>query len=266
MSKVIVAEGNDIAKRTYLALKELNPAMPKEGEKILIKPNLVEPMSNESGAITRKETVEGIIQFFGDKKYEIVIGEGAGIQNTKKCFEKAGYFELEQKYRVKLVDLNSSDFVAVKGNYWNFEISKFAKEFYLISAAVLKEHAFEVTLSIKNLMGVLKPKANYSTKSYMHVEYDEGFQNGREIWAKRLFDLARIAKPKIAIIDATTAMYGSHLFGKLKTLNLTLASEDALACDLVGAKLLGHEKVFYLEQALKEGLGKKPEKVVKIYT
>jgi uncharacterized protein (DUF362 family) len=246
-------------------LKELNPAMPKNREKILIKPNLVEPMPNESGAITRKEIVEGIIKFFGDRKYEILIGEGAAVYNTSKCFEKAGYYELEKKYKVKVVDLNQDEFLLAKGKYWDFEISKLAKECYLISAAVLKEHAFQVTLSMKNLMGVLRPKANYPTKSYMHFEYDEGFPNGEEIWAKRLLDLVKAIKPKIAIIDATTAMQGSHLFGRLKTLNLTLASEDVLACDLIGAKLLGHEKVFYLELALKEKLGKRPEKIVKVY-
>jgi uncharacterized protein (DUF362 family) len=255
MSKVILVEGKDIVERTYLALKKLNPAMPKKGEKILIKPNLVEPMLNDSGAITRKETVEGIIKFFGDENYEILVGEGSAIYDTKKCFEKAGYYELEKKYKIKLVDLNSSEFFSVKGKYWDFEISKLAKECYLVSAAVLKEHAFEVTLCLKNLMGILKPKGGYPVKSYIHAEDDE------KIWAKRLIDLVRIAKPNLAIIDATTAMYGSHLFGKLKTLNLTLASEDALACDLVGAKLLGHEKVFYLELALKEKLGERPEKL-----
>ncbi|MEM5847346.1 MAG: iron-sulfur cluster-binding protein, partial [Candidatus Aenigmatarchaeota archaeon] len=61
MSKVVIAEGKDIVKRTYLALKELKPKMPKKGERILIKPNLVEPMPNYSGAITRKEVIEGII-------------------------------------------------------------------------------------------------------------------------------------------------------------------------------------------------------------
>jgi uncharacterized protein (DUF362 family) len=258
MSKVIIAEGEDIAKRTYLALKELKPKMPKAGEKILIKPNLVEPMENHSGAVTRKEVIEGIIQFFDDKRYEIIVGEGSAIYETEKCFEKAGYYELEEKYRIKLVNLNKDEFVLLKGKYWNFEVSKVAKECYLVSAAVLKEHAFEVTLTLKNLMGVLKPYGSYPVKSYIHKEDDE------EIWARRLMDLARLVKPSLGVIDATTAMFGSHLFGKLKTLNLTLASEDALACDLVGAKLLGHENVFYLEMALKEKLGSKPKEVKRI--
>ncbi|MEM2955085.1 MAG: DUF362 domain-containing protein [Candidatus Nanoarchaeia archaeon] len=255
MSEVIIAEGKNIVRRTYLALKELNPTLPKTGDKILIKPNLVEPMSNNSGAITRKEFIEGIIQFFDDKRYEIIIGEGAAVFDTTKCFEKAGYYELGEKYNVRFLDLNKTKFISIKGKYWNFEISDIVKECYLISAAVLKEHTFEVTLSLKNLMGVLKPRENYPTKSYIHAE------NNEEIWARRLCDLVKVARPNLAIIDATTAMFGSHLFGKLKTLNLTLASEDALACDLVAANLIGHENVFYLDLAFKEKIGNKPTKI-----
>ncbi|MEM7825545.1 MAG: DUF362 domain-containing protein [Candidatus Aenigmatarchaeota archaeon] len=232
--------------------------MPKRWEKILIKPNLVEPLPNDSGAITRKEVVEGIIQFFDDKNYDILIGEGAAVYDTKKCLEIAEYYELEEKYKVRLIDLNKDEFLPAKGKYWDFEISKIAKECYLVSVAVLKEHAFEVTLSLKNLMGILKPARTYPVKAYIHKENDE------RIWAKRLLDLIRIANPKLALIDATTSMLGSHLYGRLKNLNLTLASEDALACDLVGAKILGHEKVFYLELALKEGIGNKPEEIKKI--
>ncbi|MCS7106490.1 MAG: hypothetical protein NZ942_04185, partial [Candidatus Aenigmarchaeota archaeon] len=56
----------------------------------------------------------------------------------------------------------------------------------------------------------------------------------------------------------------SHLFGKLEDLNLTLASEDLLACDLLAASLIGCEKVFYLDLALQEKIGNKPTKIKKV--
>lgn len=259
MSKVIITEGKNIIKRTYVALKELNPILPQDKNKILIKPNLVEPMNNDSGAITRKEIIEGIIKFFIKKEYEIIVGEGAAILDTFKCFEKAGYYELVEKYDVKLIDLNKTSFMKVKGKYWSFEIPRLVEECYIISAAVLKEHPFfEVTLSIKNLMGFLKPRSKYPTKAYIH------FKCNKEEWAKRMCDLVRAVKPKLAIIDATTAMFGSHLFGRLETLNSTLVSEDVLACDIVGASLLKHKEVFYLTLTLKEGIGNLPSEIKKI--
>jgi uncharacterized protein (DUF362 family) len=42
---------------------------------------------------------------------------------------------------------------------------------------------------------------------------------------------------------------------KQKKLNLTIASEDPVACDTVGAKILSHGKVFHIELASRKGLG-----------
>ncbi|MCW1301313.1 MAG: DUF362 domain-containing protein [Candidatus Nanoarchaeia archaeon] len=249
MSEVIIARGKDPRLRTYLALKALNPTFSR---KVLIKPNLVEPMPNNSGAITRKEVVEGVIQFLKEMGYEMIVGEGAAIWNTMECFDMAGYFELSKKYKVKFLDLNRGKFERINGKFWEFEVAKIALECDVVSVAVLKEHAFGVTLTLKNLMGLLRPRGNYPLRAYMHAEGNE------EIWAKRLMDLVRAIKPKLAIIDATTGMFGSHLFGKLVPLDLTLASKDAVACDLAGAELLGHKEISYLKLALEEGLGKNP--------
>jgi uncharacterized protein (DUF362 family) len=262
MSKVVVCKGKDIAKRTFKALEELSPKLPKKGAKVLIKPNLVEARSVDSGAVTRPEVVEAIIQFLGDTDYEIWVGEGAAVLDTSRCFEKANYLYLEGKYNIRCVDLHQGQFVEVKsdGNYWNtFQIAEIVKEAdYVISAAVSKQHPFEVTLALKNMMGVLKPEPGYPTKSYIHREHDH------EIWANRLVDLVSEVWPGLAVIDASTGMFGSHLSGRLKEFDLTLVSEDALACDIVGAELLEYEKVLHLELALDRRLGARPTQVERI--
>ncbi len=262
MSVVLVAKGKDITERTLMALRKLSPRLPTKGSKILIKPNLVEPRPRDSGAITRPEVIEAVIQLLGDRNYQIYVGEGAAIFNTSRCFEKANYLYLKAKYNVKLVDLNQGEFVKVKinGNYWKeFEIAKIVKEAdYLISVAVLKHHPFQVTLTLKNMMGVLRPGAQYPVKSYIHRE------GSQEIWADRLVDLVFKVRPDLAVIDATTGMFGSHLSGKLKKFDLTLVSEDALACDILGSRLLQYKKVLHLDFALERRLGTEPRQVESI--
>lgn len=262
MSRVLAAKGKDITKRTLIALEKLSPRLPRKGSKILIKPNLVEPMPRYSGAITRPEVIEAIIQFFGDRNYKIYVGEGAAILDTSKCFQKAGYLHLQRKYNIKIVDLNQGGFIKMgtDGRYWReFEVAGILKEVdYLISAAVLKQHSFQVTLCLKNIMGVLKPGPRYPVKSYMHRE------NNMEIWAQRLMDLIFKVKPNLGVIDATTGMFGSHLSGRLKKFDITLVSEDVLACDIVGAKFLGYERVLHLDLALERKLGRKPSRVESI--
>jgi uncharacterized protein (DUF362 family) len=261
MNKVIIVKGTNIIQRTRHALEKLSPNLPPGGSKILIKPNLVEALPAESGATTRPEAVAGVIEFLGDINYEILIGESSASWNTWEAFEKGGYKNLERQYKIKLVNFDEGKFIKIKtGNsIWpEFEITKyFCDVDYVVSVAVLKEHPYGVTLSCKNMMGVLKPdpKRTAANKMYIHKE------DSVKIWAERLAILLKYAKPHLAIIDGTTGMYGSHVDGKLKKHGLTIASEDAVACDIVGAEILGHESVFYLEKLLRAKLGKKPGEI-----
>lgn len=267
MNKVIICKGENIVERTKRALEYLGPKLPKPGSKILIKPNLVRPSKKESGTITRPEVVEGIIQYLDDQKYKIFIGESSANWDTWRAFEMGGYLELKKKYKIELVNFDEQDFIKIKLNspYLDFlEIAKLALDSdYLISAAPLKEHAYVVTLTLKNMMGVLKPgKSIYmegANKQYFHKEQDP------KIWAERLCLLLSKIKPNLAIIDGTTGMYGSHIDGKLKKYDLTIIGEDSVAVDIVGAEILDHKKVFYLEKAIKKKLGSCPEKIEKVF-
>ena len=242
---IIICQDPDIIKRTIKALEILSPHLPLKGSLILIKPNLVEPKRKNSGAITRPEVIEAIIQFLGDENYQIIIGEGSAMPATSLAFRLGGYHYLTKKYKVKLIDLNKGPFSKIKTDkdFWpEFEVNQLAKESdYLISVAPLKEHPFGVTLTIKNLMGCLRPKGVRANKSYIHPN------DNQELWAKRMGLLYKYLKPELAVIDGTTAMYGSHISGRLEEKNLTIVGEDALAVDLVGAEILGHKNVFYFK-------------------
>jgi len=265
MSKVVISKGKDIVKRTEKALEKLEPTLPPKNSKILIKPNLVEPLPKNSGAVTRPEIIEGIIKYLNSNgKFNIIIGEGCSYTGrTKECFEKAGYY-LENKYDVKIVPFDENEFVLVKlnGEKWKeIKISKITKESdYIISAAVLKEHGYKVTLALKNMMGILEPRGYYPNKDYMHRV---GFVF-KGNWSKKLCDLLTKFKPDLSLIDGTTAMYGSHLYGELKRMDLTIVGEDPVAVDSVASNILGHEKVFYIEDAEKRGIGSKKAEIVKV--
>jgi uncharacterized protein (DUF362 family) len=109
------------------------------------------------------------------------------------------------------------------------------------------------------MMGILEPRGYYPNKAYMHRLFIF-----KRSWAKKLCDLLTKFKPDLAVIDGTTAMYGDHLYGRLKIKNLTIIGDDALATDIFASKLLGHERVFYLEEALKRGIGERPEEIEKL--
>ena len=68
----------------------------------------------------------------------------------------------------------------------------------------------------------------------------------------------------MAVIDASAGMFGSHLAGRLKDFDLTLGTQDALACDIIGAELLKYQKVLHLELALERSPGTRPTQVGRI--
>lgn len=251
---IVVAKGPNIKKRTKAALKAFKPKI--KNKTILIKPNLVEPLAKDSGAVTRPELIAGIIEYFQEsekKKKKIIIGEGAGIRDTFKCFKIAGYLDLEKKYDIELIDLNQDKFIPIKGQYWNFQIHELAKKAAIISAPILKEHeTFEITLSCKNLMGFLKPQKILSTKAYMHP------LNNKKIWTQRMIDLVKVCWPVLNVMDATTGMCREHLYGKCKRFNLTIVGENPIEFDYYTANLMAHKEVFYLRALREAGLGKLP--------
>jgi len=261
MNKVIVCYGKNIIERTIEALHILNPPLPPKNTKIVIKPNIVEPMTKDSGSVTRPEVIEGILKFLNVQAYEIYVAEGGAVRDTMKCFKEAGYLYLEKNYPLKILDIHNLPFMKVEGKMWKeFEIAELFKDAYIISVPVLKQHPFYVTLSLKNMMGILKPGKTYPAKGYMHEESD------RNVWAEKLLDLICHVRPHLAVIDATTGMFGSHLHGRLKTFDATIVSEDALACDIAGARFLGYKNVFYLDMALKRGIGAFPTVIEKVLT
>lgn len=262
-NKVIIVSGSDIRERAKKALEILAPILPPSGSKILIKPNLVEPLAKDSGAVTRPEVIEGIIRFLGDKNYQILIGESSGSWQTDLAFKKAGYNDLRKKYKIKLINFDQGDYIKIKTSQsiWpEIEIAKPCFDaLYLISVAPLKEHPFGVTLTCKNMMGLIRPDKRYQSanKQYIHQE------DNQEIWAERLCLLLKYLKPNLAIIDGTTAMYDSHINGRLKIKNLTIIGQDPVAVDLLGAEILGHQKIFYLEKMIKEKIGRRPEQIIR---
>jgi uncharacterized protein (DUF362 family) len=58
---------------------------------------------------------------------------------------------------------------------------------------------------------------------------------------KSVVDVCLYKRPDLCVVDAVTALTGSHLWGKPRKLGWILASFDCVAVDAVGSELLGHD-------------------------
>ena len=210
-------------------------------EKIIIKPNLVEPQMPP--ITTPVELVAALVDYIHAScpNLEIIIAEGCGSasNNTWQIFETLGYTSLAAMDRVTLMDLNEAPLVHMQNSKcrrWpEMHLPKIVFEGFLISVPVLKAHSLAgVTLTMKNMMG-LPPPAHYQQGGYWKkASFHETIQEA-------VFDLNRYRTPDFTLLDATIGMQEAHLWGPTcdPPPNRLAAAYDPVAIDSYGCRLLG---------------------------
>ena len=245
--KVAIVKGTKPVDVTVKALRmiDVDEALSEE-KPILIKPNYIDASHPSTGITTDSRVIEGVVKFLKNRGVKkIVIGEGSGFGDTFKAFKVAGVDEVAKRWNVGLVDLNEDEFVKLDPPsplvFKRVKVAKTALESTIISVPKLKPHRMtDVTLSIKNMMGVISPKGS------MHRGLN-----------KNIVDLASIVKPSIAVVDGIVAGEGHETSGSPVEMNLVIAGTDPVAVDAVGAAVMGinPKNVKHLRLAEKEGLG-----------
>lgn len=245
--KVAIVKGTKPVDVTVKALRMINvDEVLSEEKPILVKPNYIDASHPSTGITTDSRVIEGVVKFLknrGAKK--IVIGEGSGFADTFKAFKVAGVDEVAKRWDVGLVDLNEDEFVEVNPPsplaLKRVKIAKTALESTIISVPKLKPHRMtDVTLSIKNMMGVIAPKGS------IHRRLN-----------KNIVDLASIVRPSIAVVDGIVAGEGHETSVNPVEMNLIIAGTDPVAVDAVGAAVMGinPKNVKHLRLAERKGLG-----------
>ena len=261
MSTVSLVKGNDRKKNILKALELIRDDIKnslKNKERILIKPNFVS--TNIPLCATNVKCVEAIIEFMQDFEKPIIIAESPAIGTAVDGFRNYDYEYLEDKFGVKLMDLEKDGFEEIELDTSGFNlirpksikvgISKMLldKKNYIISSAVLKTHDTVIaTLSLKNiLMGAICKR----DKAKMH-----GSIKDINIF---LFKLAKILRPDLAVIDGFEGMEGNGpLYGTTVDTRCSIASIDCIAADRVGLEVMeiNPDYVGYLNYCGNYGIG-----------
>jgi len=247
MAVVSIVKGNNPVEMVVEALElvKAESVLTRE-DRILVKPNYIDASHPLTGNTTDARIIEGTVKFLKQKGFNnIVIGEGSGLSNTKKAYKVAGVDEVADRWKVGLVDLNDDEYVTIDVSnplaLRKVRISKMALSSAIISVAKLKLHRMAgVTLSLKNLMGVISPKGQ------IHHHLSE-----------KIADLASVVKPRVAVIDGIVGGEGWELAGNLVKMDLVIAGLDPVAVDTVGAEVMGFnlEKANHILLAAEKGLG-----------
>jgi uncharacterized protein (DUF362 family)/ferredoxin len=205
----------------------------KPGDKVLLKPNFLNPKKSSTGCTTSPAVIEAVVKAVLKQGAIPIIGESSPVSfDTDLTFKRLGIDKIARRHRISLIDLNkySSRIVKVKEplrmkrirvSDMVFEVDK------IINLPVMKTHSLTtISLGMKNLMGCV-PGVE---KLVLH----------RVGMHEAIVDLASVIKPTFTIIDAIIAMEGmGPANGKARRMNLLIGSDDLLASEIIGARIMG---------------------------
>lgn len=242
-------KGSDPLKTTLRALKNIQDHVEiDQNERVLIKPNCVRPASPETGVTTDAGVVEAIINFLKERGVkDIVIADG-GNPGTDKAFQLTGLKSLEERYGVELVNLNKDRWEEIPiphaAALKKVRISRTVLDSdRIINVPKLKiHHMAQVTLSLKNLMGVIVDNRG----QVMHEGLDE-----------KIVDLASLFSPALNVVDGIVGSEMDEVVGRPVQSNVIIAGVDMASVDSVGSAVMGLDanKIRHIQMATERGLG-----------
>ena len=249
MVTVAIVKGEDPISMSQQAFTLINAAdVLHVDDRVLIKPNCVVPKAPSTGVTTDARVVDGVIECVkACGVSQITIAEG-GNPGTERAFAITGLQEVADRQGVPLININADDAVHVEiptaHALKQVRVSRTVLESTcIVNVPKLKiHHMTQVTLSIKNLMGVIVGNRG----AIMHTHIDA-----------KLVDLASIVRPTLNIIDGLVGAEMDETHGRPVPMGVVIAGTDLVAVDTVGAAVMGVDPttVRHLQLAAAQGLG-----------
>ncbi|SHH13075.1 DUF362 domain-containing protein [Tepidibacter thalassicus] len=234
----------------------------KSNDVVVITPNWVKSKYPSTATVVGPNTLQALIKYIKTKNpSKIYIATGSGGNQTPDVMKYVGYDKIIEAENVEFIDLNYGPYTTIELDHNiipNTKINKLIDEVdVLISFTQLKHHE-EATMSagIKNIALAWPPGEIHGfPKKNLGIHEDlHGF----------IVAMAKKIPIDLTIISADKAMIGSGPSdGKsINVKGLIIAGTDPVACDTIGARMLGFlpQAVQYLYRAYNEGIGEaKPE-------
>jgi len=235
----------------------------KEGETVLVKPNLAFQAPPESYSVVDPRVIEAVIAFLKEKSKakEVWIGDnpslGQHVGRARPAFETSGMRAAAERGgadRIIYFDEEETVEVEIPGAklYRKARVFKpFLEADRVINLPKMKAHlAGTVTLGLKNWNGII-PNVHPSGEQQDVHRIDLG---------QKFADLYRVRKADLTLVDGIIAMEGQgpHV-GTPVEMNLLIAGTDTVAVDAVTAYIMGFETIEIpaVRIAATEGLGER---------
>ena len=250
---VAVAEGNDYPAITRKAINALGgmKRFVKQGDVVVVKPNMGWDRSIEFAANTHPQVVRAVVEeclAAGAKKVKVFDNT---CNDSRRCYVNSGIEgALKGMKNVECKQIEAERFrkVTLNGQFlkeWELYDEALSANVY-INVPIAKHHGLSrLTLGLKNVMGIMG-----GNRGYIHRNLDAA-----------LADVNAHLKCHLTIIDATRILTAHGPQGgnvaDVKVLNKVIASTDTVAADAFATTLFGMKPadIAVTVAAYKRGLG-----------
>jgi uncharacterized protein (DUF362 family) len=212
-----------------------------QGKRVLIKANMIDAIEGQP-ITTHPRVVVALADLLTELGVgEVKVGDGSGFRrDTHSVAGAVGLLPELEKRGIEFVDLNYDNPrpVPVKDG-WLRRSTKLwlpqsvLKADYIISAPKMKTHHWAgVTLSLKNLYGVI-PGSRYGwPKNMLHVNSIQA----------SILGIYTALPPVLAVVDGIVGMEGDGpLYGTPVEHGVLVVSSDPVAADIVCTELMGYD-------------------------
>jgi uncharacterized protein (DUF362 family) len=234
----------------------------------VIKTNIVQARTPESGVIVHPVVAEAIIDILADYGVRhIMIAEAPAIGvDTQKAFKVSGYADLARRKGVRLIDLfdvprtkvhigygyqnlpnvyNEIDLPKYQCDYIRVPNLMLEADIYVNLAKLKTHNRTIVSLTMKNQWGLLSFK---DRQMYHRVGLHEP-----------TVQLARAVKPHLTVIDGILGLEGNGpVLGEPKWSGALIVGSNMTETDIVGSMLMKQDPydVIHIKRAVDLGLGR----------
>jgi uncharacterized protein (DUF362 family) len=200
--------------------------------KIFVKPNMSHP-EYVPGVVTSPALIRELVGLLRDNAQEVIVGESNGFNYPcASAFEKTGIETAVKQAGGSVINLSEDKVVKVKFENTSCPLKMMFLPKTVLEAdavvdlALMKTHEFTMySGAIKNLFGCVPS----NKRIYLHPYLPEVF-----------YRLYSIFKPKLTVMDARVALEGNGpTKGNPVKMGLMLTSNDALATDIIAARIMG---------------------------
>lgn len=225
----------------------------KEGETLLLKPNVLSGKSPDRAITTHPTVFRAVIRLFQEAGAKLSYGDSPGFGKVETVVHKSGLAAVAKEYDVPLANFTEGRVVSYPEGYMSkqFTIAEGVLEADgIVSLSKLKTHALtRMTGAVKNQFGCIPGLR----KGEFHARMQRIDQ-----FAPMLVDLCQLLAPRLYIMDGIVGMEGNGPGnGTPKPLRVLLFSTDPVALDAAACHIvcLDPKLVPTIVKGQEQGLG-----------